>query len=246
MSLPHADSLCHRCRAMRHVDGARTAFVLCTTLDEKYPRQPVVACDAFQDARLTWPAPERNRDPILEVLRRVLPERGRVLEVACGSGQHAVHFARHLPALEWVPSDIDEDHRASVRAWAATERLANVGRSLALDVTVPTEWPDAADAIFCANMVHIAPWACCLGLLDLAAAVLPSGAPLVTYGPYRFSGTFTSESNAAFDARLQSRDPSWGVRDVDDIGREASTRGLTLEETVALPANNHLLVWRRL
>ncbi len=245
MSLPDTGSICHRCREMRFVDGARSSFLMCTALPEKYPAQPVRECPAFVDARLTWPAPLRNREVILEVLRRVLPETGTVLEVASGSGQHIVHFARDLPSLEWQPSDIDAEGRASTWGWATSEGLGNVRRPLALDVTEPGGWPDATDAIYCANMVHIAPWACCLGLLDLASKLLPSGAPLVTYGPYRFSGSFTAGSNAAFSERLKSRDPSWGVRDVDDIEREANARGISLLETVALPANNHVLVWRR-
>ncbi len=247
MSLPHPDSLCHRCRALRHVESGRGGqFLMCTATDEKYPQQPVTACPEFVDAQKVWPAPERNRDSILAVLVRVLPPVGVALEVASGSGQHAVHFARSLPDLEWLPSDVDPDGRASVRAWTAVERISNVRLPIALDVTDPDAWPDHADAIFCANMVHIAPWACCLGLLDGAARLLSPGQPLVTYGPYRFSGRFTAESNARFDLSLKERDPSWGVRDVDDIAREAKTRGLVLEETIEMPANNHTLVWRRI
>lgn len=246
MSLPHPDSLCHRCRALRTVGSERGGrYLMCTALDEKYPRQPVRACPAFDDAQLQWGAPPRNRAAILAVLQRVLPRAGVVLEVASGSGQHAAWFARSLPALTWLPSDIDPDGRASVRAWTAVERLANVRPPIALDVTDPAAWPDAADAVFCANMVHIAPWACCLGLLDGAARLLSPGQPLVTYGPYRFAGRFTADSNARFDASLKARDPSWGVRDVEDIEREANARGLVLEETVEMPANNHTLVWRR-
>jgi len=187
----------------------------------------------------------RNRDAILEVLRRVLPSVGLVLEVASGTGQHVAHFAQQLPDLEWQPTDLDPESRASARAWTHALGLVNVRPPLALDVTDPGAWPVAADAIFCANMVHIAPWACCLGLLDGAARLLPGGRRLVTYGPYRFGGRFTAESNARFNASLEARDASWGVRDVDDITREAVARGFDLEETVEMPANNHLLVWRR-
>lgn len=190
-------------------------------------------------------AAERNREPILAVLQRVLPERGLVLEIASGTGQHVVYFARHLPGLTWQPTDLGEDARASVREWIAEAGLANVLEPLALDVTAET-WPvERADAVFCANMVHIAPWDAALGLFRGAGRVLSPGAPLVTYGPYRFSGRFTAPSNEAFDRSLRARDAAWGVRDVGDLEAAARAEGLALEETVAMPANNHCLVWRR-
>lgn len=189
------------------------------------------------------PAAERNATPILEVLRRVLPDRGLVLEIASGTGQHAAHVARALPALTWQPSDPDPDARASIAAWCAEVALPNLRPPLALDVTRP--WPiDAADAIVCINMVHIAPWTAALALLAGAAARLPAGGPLYLYGPYRFDGV-TAPSNEAFDASLRARDPAWGVRDVRDLEAAAAAQGLALVETVAMPANNHSLIFRR-
>lgn len=190
-------------------------------------------------------AAERNRDPILAVLARVLPERGLVVEVASGTGQHVVHFARHLPGLTWQPTDLDVEARASIEAWSAEAALANVLPPVALDAALDT-WPLArADAIVCCNMIHISPWESALGLVRGAGRILGEGAPLVLYGPYRFGGTFTAPSNEAFDLSLRARDPRWGVRDVDDLEVAARPHGLALEETVAMPANNHCLVFRR-
>lgn len=190
------------------------------------------------------PAAERNAEPILAVLRRVLPARGLVLEIASGSGYHAGVFARALPALTWQPTDRDPDGLASIAAWVEEAALPGLRPPLLLDVTAP--WPvEHADAVLCINMIHIAPWTSALALLEGAARVLPAGAPLVTYGPYRFDGVFTAPSNADFDASLRGRDPAWGVRDVADLRREAAARGLALEEEVAMPANNHTLIFRR-
>lgn len=190
------------------------------------------------------PAAERNREPLLAVLRRVLPQHhgAQVLELASGTGQHALHFASALPHLRWQPTDADADARASIAAWRAEAGLDNLLPPLFLDVREP--WPvAAADAIFCANMVHISPWTCTLALLAGAAAVLPPGSPLVLYGPYRRGGAHTAPSNAAFDASLRARDPSWGVRDLEVVVAEA--RGFTLDEVVEMPANNLTVVLRR-
>ncbi len=190
------------------------------------------------------PATERNREPIREVLARALPPSGTVLEIASGSGEHAVAFARAFPTITWQPTDADERALASIAAWRDEAALPNLAAPLPLDVTSP--WPlDRADAIVCINMVHIAPWDAALALFAGAAQLLPPGAPLFLYGPYRFGGTFTAPSNAAFDASLRARDPRWGVRDVDDLRAAAAANGLTLHEIVALPANNHALVFRR-
>lgn len=190
------------------------------------------------------PAAERNREPLLAVLRRVLPQHpgAQVLELASGTGQHALHFAGALPHLRWQPTDADADARASIAAWRAEAGLDNLLPPLFLDVREP--WPvAAADAIFCANMIHISPWTCTLALLAGAAAVLPPGSPLVLYGPYRRGGAHTAPSNAAFDASLRARDPSWGVRDLEVVVAEA--RGFTLDEVVEMPANNLTVVLRR-
>lgn len=196
------------------------------------------------DPRRFAPATARNRAPILAVLQEVLPGRGLVLEIASGTGEHVVHFAAALPDLTWQPSDPSEDARASIAAWRDEAALPNLRAPLPLDVTAP--WPvDAADAIVCINMIHIAPWEATLALFAGAARVLPPGGPLVTYGPYRFGGAFTAESNAAFDADLRRRDPRWGVRDVVDLEAAAIAAGLALIGTFGLPANNHAIVWRR-
>jgi SAM-dependent methyltransferase len=192
------------------------------------------------------PAAARNAEPIGDVLERVLPERGLVLDVASGTGQHAVAFARRLPGLAWQPSDADPEALASIRAWAEEARLPNLRAPIVLDAAAP-RWPiEAADAIVCINMVHIAPWAAAEGLFAGAGRLLPAAGVLCTYGPYRFGGAFTAPSNAEFDASLRARDPDWGVRDVVDLEAAARAHGLALVETVARPANNHVLVFRRL
>src|SRR5262245_52497786 len=197
------------------------------------------------DARRFAPATQRNRGPILAVLERVVPARGLVLEIASGTGEHAVAFAQALPALVFQPSDADPDALASIEAWRRHSGLPNVLPPLVLDVHAP--WPLRAvpDAILCSNLIHIAPWSACLALLDGAAAALAPGAPLVLYGPFREERAHTAPSNAEFDASLPERDPRWGVRDQGEVAAEAAARGLDLEEVVAMPANNRTLVLRR-
>jgi hypothetical protein len=199
----------------------------------------------MSDARRHAPAAARNREPILAVLRRVLPDAGLVLEIASGSGEHAVYFGRALPHLEFQPSDPDPESRASIDAWREHSGLANVRPAVALDATADS-WPvDDPAAVLCCNMIHIAPWDAALGLLRGAAARLAPGQPLVLYGPYRRGGAHTSASNEQFDESLRTRDPSWGVRDLDEVEREARERGLELDEIVEMPANNLTLVFRR-
>ena len=196
------------------------------------------------DRKQRAPAADRNREPIREVLARELPAEGTVLEIASGSGQHAVHFAAAFPALVWQPSDASEVARASIAAWRAEAGLANLRAPIALDVTA-TSWPiEHADAIVCINLVHIAPWHAALGLFDGAARLLAPGALLYLYGPYRFGGA-TAASNEDFDRWLRERDPQWGVRDVDELTSAARRHGFALREVVAMPANNHSLVFRR-
>ena len=199
------------------------------------------------DARRYAPATARNRAPILEVLRRVLPAEGVVLELASGTGEHAVHFAAALPGLTWQPSDPSPEARASIAAWRAEAALPNLRPPLPLDVVAPWPLDDVAPlaAIVCINMIHIAPWAATEALFAGAARALAPGAPLVTYSPYRFGGAFTADSNAAFDADLRARDPRWGVRDIDDLTALAASHAIARVETVELPANNHALIWRR-
>lgn len=199
------------------------------------------------DARRHAPAAERNREPILGVLRRVLPSRGVVLEIASGTGQHVAHFAAALPELVFQPSDRTDQDFASIVAWSAEAGLANVRPPIVLDVTAEP-WPAAVrtpDAIFCANMIHIAPWEACLGLLRGAGAHLAPGGVLITYGPYKVGGAHTAPTNEAFDLDLRARDPRWGVRDLDEVARIAAGHGLDLEERVAMPANNLTIVFRR-
>lgn len=195
------------------------------------------------DDRLHFPATSRNADPILEVLQGVLPERGIVLEVASGSGQHVAHFATRFPDLTWQPTDLDPAHRRSIAAW--TREHENVLEPTALDAT-GTDWPlDAADAIICANMIHIAPWSAGLGLLAGAGRILSTGGVLFLYGPFSVDGAHTAASNARFDAGLRAQDPAWGVRDLDEVAAAADTHGLTLEQTIAMPANNLSVIFRK-
>jgi cyclopropane fatty-acyl-phospholipid synthase-like methyltransferase len=190
------------------------------------------------------PAAARNCEPIRAVLERELPASGTVLEIASGSGEHAIYFARAFPHLTWQPSDASEDAVASIAAWRTEAQLSNVCAPIALDVTAT--WPVArADAIVCINLVHISPWAAALALFDGAARLLPAGALLYLYGPYRFGGELAPASNVEFDRWLRERDPAWGVRDVDDLAAAATDVGFALTDTVAMPANNHSLIFRR-
>ena len=196
-------------------------------------------------AVMTYPAPERNKAPILEVLQRVLPARGRALEVASGTGQHIVHFAAGMPAISWLPSDPEVDHRASILARIQAAGLNNVAAPVSLDVR-QRPWPVAAvDAILCINMIHIAPWEAGLALLAEAGRLLPAGGVLYLYGPYRRDGRDTAPSNAAFDADLRRRNPEWGVRNLEDVQAHAAAQGLLLQEIVTMPANNLSLVFHR-
>jgi len=197
------------------------------------------------DPRWHSAAADRNKGPILEQLQRLLPAHGLMLEIASGTGQHAAHLAAALPQWHWQPSDADPGARASVTAWRAG--VANVRPALHLDV-LDAAWtgvPDAVDAIFCANMLHIAPWATCAGLMQGAGRHLSAQGVLVLYGPYRVAGEVTSAGNEAFDADLRSRNPAWGLRLLGDVLAQASAAGLQLKERVAMPANNLLLVLGR-
>lgn len=197
------------------------------------------------DPRRHAPAAQRNAEPLLTVLRAVLPPQGAVLEVAAGTGQHAVYFARALPNLRWLPSDPDPAMRASIAAWRAAEGPDNLGDPLDLDAAAPdSAWP-AADAVVCVNMLHIAPWTAALGLLAGAAGALPPDGPLTIYGPFMRDGRHTSDGNAAFDADLKRRNPAWGVRDVADVTAAAAAHGLALDRIDEMPANNLTLTLRR-
>jgi SAM-dependent methyltransferase len=197
-------------------------------------------------ARQFSPSAARNCEPIREVLTRVLPRKGIVLEIGSGTGEHAIYFAKALTNLVWIPSDPDAASRASIEAWIATEDLANVRAPVAIDVRGAV-WGVEDDAPFDAmislNMVHIAPWEAALGLLAGAGRLLRPNGVLFFYGPFMLGGTHTAASNAAFDADLKRREPRWGVRDLDDLIAEATPHGLELCEVVAMPANNLSLVF---
>jgi hypothetical protein len=190
------------------------------------------------------PATRRNRDAIAEVLRSLLPERGTILEVASGSGEHVIHFAQAYPALDWQPSDPDPAALRSIAAWTAEADLTNVAPPALLDASAD-DWPvNRADAVLCINMIHISPWEATLGLLRGAARLLPAEGLLYLYGPYVQPGVETAPSNVAFDQSLRARNPAWGLRDVADVELAAGEEGFRLETIVAMPANNLSLIFR--
>jgi Protein of unknown function (DUF938) len=197
------------------------------------------------EARRHSPAAERNGPPILRELQRLLPPAGLMLEIASGTGQHAAHFSAGLPGWQWQPSDLDDSGFPSILCWC--EDQARVRAPLRLDV-METSWSDApaaVDAIFCANLIHIAPWACTAGLMQGAARHLSPSGLLITYGPYLEADVPTSPGNLAFDADLRARNPGWGIRQLVDVSAQAGAAGLHLRERVAMPANNLLLAWGR-
>jgi hypothetical protein len=191
------------------------------------------------------PATLRNRDAIVAVLRDWLPATGSVLEVASGSGEHALHFAAAFPDMDWQPTDPDPAGLTSIAAYRVDAGLANIAPPIALDAASDV-WPlDRADAILCINMVHISPWEATTGLLAGAVRLLARGAPLILYGPYFEPDAPTAESNLAFDASLRSRNPAWGLRDTDAVKAAAVDAGLAFAERRAMPANNLMLLFRR-
>ncbi len=192
------------------------------------------------------PAAARNRAPIADVLAAELPDKGLVLEVASGTGEHVIHFARRFAQLTWQPSDPDPEARASIAAWIADAGLGNIAAPLELDASSADEWPvQAVDAIVCINMVHISPIAASEGLVAAAGRLLPAGGPLVLYGPWLEDGVETAESNRAFDASLKSRNPQWGLRNAAWMDRLAASHGLRRTNRVEMPANNIMLVYRK-
>ncbi|MFT3957315.1 MAG: DUF938 domain-containing protein [Piscinibacter sp.] len=197
------------------------------------------------DPRRCSPPAERNRAPILAELQRLLPAQGVLLEIASGTGQHAAFCSAGLPGWRWLPSDFEAAALDSIAAWCAG--LERVAAPLQLDVLQP-HWPgvpSALDAIFCANMIHIAPWECCAGLMGGAARHLSAPGLLITYGPHLEDDVPTAAGNLAFDADLRTRNPAWGLRRLEDVAQEAARAGLELRERVAMPANNLLLAWGR-
>jgi cyclopropane fatty-acyl-phospholipid synthase-like methyltransferase len=195
--------------------------------------------------KLTWPASARNRGPILDVLARVMPDAGTLLEVASGSGEHVVNFARHLSGLTFLPSDVSEARVASIREWVEESRLENILPPILLDVLASDWHIERVDAVFCANMIHITPWECSLALFEGVRRYLASGGTCVLYGPFRIAGAHTAASNAQFDENLKRRDARWGVRDLEAVTELAHAAELELIERVEMPANNQTLVFRR-
>ncbi|MDD9876690.1 MAG: DUF938 domain-containing protein [Magnetovibrio sp.] len=195
------------------------------------------------DARRSAPSAERNKQPILDALTPYLGGVTRVLEVASGTGQHTAHFAERHPDITWQPSDPDPESRASAAAWTAA--LDNVLAPIDLDVAAADGGLADVDLVYCANMIHIAPWAACLGLLQTAGRHLVGGGVLFLYGPFMRDGAHTADSNAQFDASLRARNPNWGIRDLADVSGAAAPLGLTFETAIAMPANNFSVVFRR-
>ena len=192
-------------------------------------------------------AAERNKHPILDVLRETLPDQGTALEIASGTGQHVAWFAAHLPQWTWQPSDAVADAFSGIETRVAQQRLANVQRPVLLNVTAPV-WPVGTspfDLVYCANMLHISPWATCTALMQGSAQHLAADGMLVTYGPYLEADVPTSEGNLAFDQSLRTRNPAWGIRRREDVEQVAADAGLRLAARHAMPANNLLLVWAR-
>lgn len=195
--------------------------------------------------RLQYPATSRNRDAILDVLRSNLPPAGLVLEIASGSGEHIVHFANALPGLTFQPSDPEDAARLSIAAWTMETGLPNIRPPLAIDV-LREPWPIAqADAMLCINMIHISPWEATAALMRNAGRILTKGAPLYLYGPYRQKDVVTADSNEAFDVSLKSRNPQWGLRQLDDVAALAREAGFSGPEVTPMPANNLSVVFRR-
>lgn len=206
--------------------------------DERFYEAPA------DDVRRSAPAALRNREPIADVLAEWLPSQGLVLEIASGTGEHAAFFAARFPALQWQPSDVHPDALASIDAWRASAALPNIKPPLVIDAGA-RDWPvETADAVLSINMVHISPWGTALGLIAGAARLLPSGGPLILYGPWLGDGLPAAPSNLAFDADLRRRDPAWGLRRVEDFARAGARQGIELLQTRAMPANNLMLLFQ--
>jgi SAM-dependent methyltransferase len=206
------------------------------------------------DGRLDAPAFHRNHQAIRVVLQGILAGRsGDVVEAGSGTGQHVVDFARHFPEITWWPSDLNEQHLKSIEAWRAHSQLSNIRNSLRIDLSDSSWCPEMRDgsgprellAVFCANVIHIAPWRVAEGLVAGAGRYLRPGGQLVLYGPFKRGGKHTAESNEAFDASLRQGNPEWGVRDIEAVEALAEPAGLSLAEIAEMPANNLTLVFGR-
>ncbi len=221
---------------------------------ENYPKgagdKPIAleAREAAEDARLFSPSAARNRDVIADVAARLLPKSAKVIEIGCGTGEHAAAIVTARPDLSWLPTDLDAASRASAQAHAAALSLTQIAPAIALDARAE-EWgveeQTPFDGLVCCNVIHIAPWEVALGVIAGAQRLLRPGGVLYFYGPFKRGGEHTAPSNAAFDESLRSRDPSWGVRDLDEVQREAEARDLRLREVVEMPANNLSVIFER-
>ncbi|WP_026605627.1 DUF938 domain-containing protein [Methylocapsa acidiphila] len=197
----------------------------------------------MEDLRLHAPAALRNRDAILDIVQAHFPATGLILEIASGSGEHCVHFAEKLRNHAIQPSDPSPRARASIDAWIATAGLPNVKAAIDLDSS-HRDWPvKAASAIICINMIHISPWSATEGLFAGAARILPPGAPLLLYGPYKRDGAHTSKSNEDFDRALRHENPEWGVRDLERVAEIAGLKGFSAPAVFEMPANNLTLLF---
>lgn len=210
----------------------------------KTPKPYIFDGDDQSSAKRHAPATERNFDAIGRILQRILPRQGTVLEIASGTGEHIIGFARMFPSLYWMPSDVEPAALKSIAAWRAEAGLPNLAAPVQIDVT--SEWPLVSPAaILCINMLHISPWSATKALFAEAASQLPPGAPLYVYGPFLQKGVATAQSNLAFDRSLKSRNPEWGLRAVSAVADIAVHSGFSLEEIAAMPANNLSLIFRR-
>ena len=191
--------------------------------------------------KMHWQAPSRNAAPIADVLQRILAPQSLVLEIASSTGQHSNYFAERFPDVEWQPSEHSNDCIASISAWREESSASNILPPIRIDVC---QWPwsiTQADVVFCANMIHIAPWECCEGLMRGSGNILSEGGELVLYGPFLVDGVPTAQSNIEFDRSLRERDSSWGIRNLADVEKVAQTNGLTLSEQIEMPANNRIV-----
>ncbi|MTI10357.1 DUF938 domain-containing protein [Rhodospirillaceae bacterium RKSG073] len=202
--------------------------------------------DINADKRLYAPSTARNKEPILKVLKEYIPTSGQALEIACGSGEHGLHFSKSFPALIWQPTDIETAHIDSANAHREAENRSNMKEARYLDVTSKDWQTEPLDLIYNANMIHISPWDCTIGLLSGAGRHLKTDGILFMYGPYKFSNQHTAESNAQFDMSLKSRDDSWGIRNLEDVISIAEQNGLQHQHSIEMPANNYCIIYKKI
>ena len=237
-------------RLINPITGSATDFLCCGRKKDTKQTSNTINHDIHmcinEDKRLFFPAVSRNRDAIRTVFLDIAPQTGEILELACGSGEHAVHIAAALPGVIWHPTDLDSDNMASIDAHATVSGLTNVRPASKLDVRDP-DWPfQGMTGIFNANMIHISPWDCTIGLMAGAGRALTKNGFLFMYGPYKRGNAHTAPSNQSFDESLQSQNPQWGVRNLEDVSGEAEKNGMILEKIIEMPANNLSVIYRRI